>query len=285
MDNSEALDIDLPPSCSYLTALLNKIQPQTLSTKALLTSSYYIPTASDYSTVQDLISSSESSIRILEAELAKFQAVTNLLESRIANIRAYKEIQESLLLSPRAIRKLPDELLSEIFTDVCEGEGVRVSKISGQIWDLQQVCLRWRNVVQSTPLLWNNFIVEGAVEVKPSTVELRTRACLEFSRTSPLTIAIESGSRIRSRCQPLPPRIIEDIAKHADRWTSLSIREVVFHKALKETAAEDLIQQRGLSQLRTLDIANWNYCKFPYNIFRGAPVLEDITIQDVCGDP
>ncbi|KAF8984247.1 hypothetical protein BDQ17DRAFT_1217247, partial [Cyathus striatus] len=59
------------------------------------------------------------------------------------------------------IHKLPNEILSDIFSYAFDGvvdvlednEWPHLIPI-GSIWDLQLVCMRWRNIVQGSPLLW-----------------------------------------------------------------------------------------------------------------------------------
>ncbi|KAF8996810.1 hypothetical protein BDQ17DRAFT_1203197, partial [Cyathus striatus] len=106
--------------------------------------SYYVPNQLDRSAIEDILFASDDAIRALEAELSNFQ-------SRLSNIRSFFDFHRSLL-SP--IRELPDELLREIFGHVISGDAIDIGSHRNQMWDLLQVCIRWRNVVQDTPPLW-----------------------------------------------------------------------------------------------------------------------------------
>ncbi|KAF9003229.1 hypothetical protein BDQ17DRAFT_1242285, partial [Cyathus striatus] len=71
----------------------------------------------DRTAIQAVLSSSETSIHILKAEISKLQAATRLLQSRLSNIHRYADSHCSLL-SP--MRQLPDELLAVIFFYLCD---------------------------------------------------------------------------------------------------------------------------------------------------------------------
>ncbi|KAF8979964.1 hypothetical protein BDQ17DRAFT_1168315, partial [Cyathus striatus] len=112
----------------------------------------YVPTPQERITINTLASSSQVSINTIKATIANLQAVILNLQSRLSNYRAYNGFQCSLL-SP--IRKLPKEILGHIFSYV-SGHCILVENPrSGSIWDLQQVCVHWRDTVRETPLLWN----------------------------------------------------------------------------------------------------------------------------------
>ncbi|KAF9003247.1 hypothetical protein BDQ17DRAFT_1192165, partial [Cyathus striatus] len=116
--------------------------------------SNYVPPVSERSTIQACISASDIYIHTLEAALKSVQVVARDIQARLSNIRSYNEVQLALI-SP--IRRLPDELLVEIFAYVQEGKISIFQNLRGQIWDLQYVCVHWRNLVLNTPLLWSSF--------------------------------------------------------------------------------------------------------------------------------
>ncbi|KAF9011180.1 hypothetical protein BDQ17DRAFT_1345649 [Cyathus striatus] len=204
------------------------------------------------------ISSIQTLISSCGAELCNLQLATTLLQSRISNICAFQRS----LLSP--VRRLPDELLGEIFTHGHEA-----------IWDLQQVCTRWRRVVRSIPSLWRRFEMTVR-KINIATVNLRVQWCLKFSGMASLSIEFpwpDPGSGF-------PPGIHADIANHADRWASITFSEDVFSEAMENTSMGDIIKQRGLSKLHKLSI----YAKkvpFSYDIFQAAPALEEVNLHNL----
>ncbi|KAF9000510.1 hypothetical protein BDQ17DRAFT_677361 [Cyathus striatus] len=283
MEDLERLQIDLPPclECGYLTGVLDKIPPRTIST--LNASSYYIPSTDERSTIEDHISSSETSILTVEAELAKLYVATKILESRRKNLREYEERQCSLLSS---LRQVPDELLSEIFAYViCEKE-IQLTDGSSPIWGLQQVCVRWRDLVQNTPLLWCNIMLKDYRSrynpAQAAHIAMQTKLCLKFSRTTPLSVSImpvyDSTARVVTS-------VLEDIAKHAHRWQFLHLDGNFLHHALRNTKMGALIQQHGLVQLRKLCVTYYDEkvleVELPLDFFRSATTstLEEVFIS------
>ncbi|KAF8978178.1 hypothetical protein BDQ17DRAFT_1206760, partial [Cyathus striatus] len=105
--------------------------------------SFDFPAPQEQPIIQEIVSSSDSTIRALEAELT-------IIQSQISKVRACRDIHSSLLAP---IRKLPDEILSEIFMHV-RGKAINIDEDLVPIGDLQQVCVRWRSIIRSTPSLW-----------------------------------------------------------------------------------------------------------------------------------
>ncbi|KAF9003242.1 hypothetical protein BDQ17DRAFT_490017 [Cyathus striatus] len=199
-------------TCCYFRELLNEIPSEVIPIS--LARSNHVPSTSDRPTIEALVSTSDTSIRTLKAALINIRSVYEDLYVRLENIREYNDVQRSLL-SP--IRRLPDELLANIFAYVYGGKISILTKSHGQIWDLQQVCIRWRNLAQSTPLLWNNFEVGIRRIDDPAIMERRIRACLKFSNPAPLSMVL------------LPTNIymffsaLGSIADQAHRWRSLTV--------------------------------------------------------------
>ncbi|KAF8979966.1 hypothetical protein BDQ17DRAFT_1264226, partial [Cyathus striatus] len=117
-----------------------------------LVRSNYCPASQDCSTIEAGLSSFQATINALEAKIFDLEAITTHLRFRLSNYNTYKDFQRSLL-SP--IRKVPDEILSHIFMLVSNHSTIDIiDYIPGDIWDLQRVCVRWRNIVRSTSSLW-----------------------------------------------------------------------------------------------------------------------------------
>ncbi|KAF9003238.1 hypothetical protein BDQ17DRAFT_489689 [Cyathus striatus] len=142
----------------------------------------------------------------------------------------------------------------------------------GQIWDLQQVCARWRNLVQNTPILWCNLKVGSRGVVVPAMVKKPIKTCLKFSRATLLSIIL-----LPKKSSTLYP-IFEAIAVHAPRWKSLTIEGLVIYCTLRMAAAWAHIDTKeGLPQLRTLNIIGVQKSDFQY-VFQGAVALEEVSL-------
>ncbi|KAF9003244.1 hypothetical protein BDQ17DRAFT_490192 [Cyathus striatus] len=193
----------------------------------------------------------------------------SLVQLRLANIRACNAVQRC---SQSRICQLPDELLVKIFTYVQDGNISILRRSPGQIWDLQQVCVRWRNIVQSAPSLWNNFEVRLQGDVDPETMTKRIQSCLKFSGTAPLSMTL------LPLFTHMPFLVFEDIANHAHRWKSLTVDGCTIDHALEATAAMGLIEHRGLSQLHSLFLSGGHEVDTFHHVFQTATALEEVTI-------
>ncbi|KAF8996530.1 hypothetical protein BDQ17DRAFT_1429677 [Cyathus striatus] len=175
--------------------------------------------------------------------------------------------------------KLPNELLGEIFTHVCT-ESIHLSHGGHPIWDLLQVCSLWRNVVQSTPILWADFIIEqpegprGRVVITDQCIIWRTRLCLEFSGTVPLSIVF--------RPWRLSGIVLELAAAHANRWETFSICESTLNQ-MDGFRTIDIVKPQGLGKLRRLDISEENTTSMNSNpashIYQNATILEELKVE------
>ncbi|KAF8984252.1 hypothetical protein BDQ17DRAFT_1217679, partial [Cyathus striatus] len=87
----------------------------------------------------------------LKTEIQSLEETASKLRLHLSKHNTYKDFQKSLL-SP--IWKLPNETLVEIFTYVCREHVVLGNSEPGGIWDIQCVCMRWHNVMHSTPSMW-----------------------------------------------------------------------------------------------------------------------------------
>ncbi|KAF8992596.1 hypothetical protein BDQ17DRAFT_202061 [Cyathus striatus] len=138
MENiNEPINLSLSPPTQCLqcgSMIIARIASQPIPFSLL--ESGYFPNQSDHSTIQKFVSSTEETIRMLEGQLL--------------HIRKFTAFQRSLLAP---IRKLPEELLSEIFGRIVLEEDIDICSLRGNIWDIREVCSRWRNVVESTGAL------------------------------------------------------------------------------------------------------------------------------------
>ncbi|KAF8999345.1 hypothetical protein BDQ17DRAFT_1427954 [Cyathus striatus] len=223
---------------------------------------YHVPSQQDRKTIKNQLSSCDATIDSLESEVSQLQEVTSLLQLRLENYRSYKRFKRSLLTS---INNLPDETLSNIFfytfggiVDVLEAEPfhpLTKQRFDGCIWDLQLVCVRWRDIILGNPLMWSHFELLPHYSLwkdpKPSltAVSRRIQSCLKYSRASTLTISITCNVS-----SVVPISALGDIAYHADRLGSFAIEHKIFLLAIENTEMGALIKKRGLSRLRKLKI-------------------------------
>ncbi|KAF9003236.1 hypothetical protein BDQ17DRAFT_489902 [Cyathus striatus] len=276
MENLTDLDLHhLPPPCSkcgYLSGILSKVPPPMEAPTSLLRSQY-LPSTTDRMTIQSIVSSGNIAIQSLETQLSELKMATRLLQSRLSNIRRHTEFQRSLL-SP--VHQLPNDLLVEIFFYVFH-TGVDMFTRSGDIWNVLQVCARWRNVAQDTPLLWSKITVAQHLEkFQPCTVAARIRSCLEYSREVPLSVTLAlADAAISDRTIQ---HAIKDVVNHAHRWTYLATGGTTLCFILREdTTIATLIQQEGLPNLRTLKLMGC-HSYTAYSAFQGATALDDVSL-------
>ncbi|KAF9003857.1 hypothetical protein BDQ17DRAFT_1355048 [Cyathus striatus] len=135
----------------------------------------YVPTQSDLSSIQNLISLSD--------EVERNVAV------RLQEILKFNALQRSLLAP---IRRLSEDVLVEIFR-LLVSNPIEIGTKEGHIWNLWRVSVYWREVLERTPQLWNKFKV-GRRDIKPETIARRIDWCLKFSGTAPLSISLHPPS-------------------------------------------------------------------------------------------
>ncbi|KAJ7577517.1 hypothetical protein C8J56DRAFT_367832 [Mycena floridula] len=108
--------------------------------------------------------------------------LTDLELLRLIILNAYPAI------SP--IRLLPTEILGEIFQHSLASES---NKLDGKmsIWNLMQVCPRWRNLIQNSPSLWRHVDI-GLTEPRSLKSIDELQQFLRFSGALPLTVRFNS---------------------------------------------------------------------------------------------
>ncbi|KAF9004325.1 hypothetical protein BDQ17DRAFT_1424763 [Cyathus striatus] len=181
------------------------------------------------------------------------------------------------------ISRLLDELLVDIFSRICL-HPISITVGPGDIWDIQQVCKRWRRVVRGTPTLWSTFNVgdSGLLPPRPDLIvdldimNLRVQECLLLSKMAPLSI---SFLEVRS---VLAHGAYTDVADHANRWLSFTVTGELLSYMLASVARfSDLLKRRGLAELRALTIkynstSNYGDSELLYDIFQIATALEEV---------
>ncbi|KAF8993253.1 hypothetical protein BDQ17DRAFT_1368602 [Cyathus striatus] len=239
-----------------------------------LVRSHYVPTAQEHSTIETLVSSSGFAISALESAISDLQSTTSLLQFRLMHYGAYREFHGALL-SP--IRKLPNELLGHIFAYVCNDTVDIVTTNTDSIWDLQRVCMRWRDVLKHIQSLWCNFRIEYVSCGKipgHAAITRRILSCLENSGSQPLTITLKPETY---SAFPIP--VFADIGIHSDRWESLSIDATLLTYAMEQTEFKAIIQRYGMSRLRSLILDETSRSPYPFHVFKGATNLQGIDLS------
>ncbi|KAF8994238.1 hypothetical protein BDQ17DRAFT_1367236 [Cyathus striatus] len=215
----------------------------------------YVPTQSDISSIQNIISLSDE--------------VERNVALRLQEIRKFNALQRSLLAP---IRRLSEDVLVEIFR-LLVSNPIEIGTREGHIWNLWRVSVYWREVLERTPQLWNKFQV-GRRDIKPETIARRIDWCLKFSGTAPLSISLHPPSD-----SVLPLLAVENIARHANRLLYFSVGDDIICRASEETNTQEIIEECGLAQLRTLILKDRGWPMDTYRIFWTATGLEDLKMK------
>ncbi|KAF8999950.1 hypothetical protein BDQ17DRAFT_725843 [Cyathus striatus] len=181
----------------------------------------------------------------------------------------FNALQRSLLAP---IRRLSEDVLIEIFS-LLVSNPIDIGTREGHIWNLWRVSVHWREVLERTPQLWNKFQV-GRRDIRPETIARRINWCLKFSGTAPLSISLHPPSD-----SVLPLLAVENIVRHANRLLYFSVGDDIICRASEETNIQEIIQECGLAQLRTLILKDLGWPMDTYRIFWTATGLEDLRMS------
>ncbi|KAJ7619236.1 hypothetical protein DFH06DRAFT_1342094 [Mycena polygramma] len=119
-------------------------------------------------------------------------------------------------------KSLPPELLSEIFTIVCDDHDPMTKAFRIACYRLTAVCLFWRDVANATPSMWHSLLVA------PLTTTEHVDLFLQRSDTRPLAIEIQlsPGSVDQAEAESKFQHIVgltASIMPSVLRWETLSI--------------------------------------------------------------
>ncbi|KAF8979971.1 hypothetical protein BDQ17DRAFT_1416602 [Cyathus striatus] len=268
-----------PPAwyCDYINAVMSKFPNPDLPMSSVR--SNYSLTPQDRSLIENQLSY-EDAIDTLDEEVHALRIAISTLETRQSLYRKYKEYQFSFL-SP--IRKMPNELLVHIFTYVCADSIDLVGTVPGDFWDIQRVCVHWRNIIHSTPSLWRSFEIKEISSADPNTpppamIAYRIQLCLQYSGNSPLAISLRPVD-----VTAFPIFIMEDIANQCHRWERFAVDVDILVGAREETDIRVIIKNKGLPNLRELTIDGQEpfgslsgRTPCPFRLFKGASAVEEI---------
>ncbi|KAF8995117.1 hypothetical protein BDQ17DRAFT_1330762 [Cyathus striatus] len=167
------------------------------------------------------------------------------------------ELQTNLKLS--ATIEIPDDIFREIFGHVLHDKVIDIGKDRDAIWDLCNVCVRWRDIIQDMPSLWSNFKVSGT-NICSTSITNRIKLCLKLSKMHGLSISL-----LPLFPKDFPTKALEHIAMHADRVMSLSIDNSIIIRMTEYTSVTSLIRQKGLGQLQKFAMRGKKDDKVPLN--------------------
>jgi len=150
-------------------------------------------------------------------DIARIDQEMDRLQHRRAALLASKHAHQGLL-SP--IRRTPPELLAKIFI-LClpVDQFVMINVLDAPLL-LAQICRRWREIVLSTPRLWNSLcVVEHLLEeLIPFNRILLIKVWLSRSGNLPLSISINGFHNSTN-----PQDLMDVLIPFASRWSNLAL--------------------------------------------------------------
>ncbi|KAF9461415.1 hypothetical protein BDZ94DRAFT_1263646 [Collybia nuda] len=109
----------------------------------------------DQQLVREVLVETENHVQSLDKEISRLQAAID----RIQGLRSSEITRISRLrMGVAPHRRAPPEVLAKIFVHCAVMEGSKVylpPRCNYSIWDVIQVCSRWRKIAFAEPLLWN----------------------------------------------------------------------------------------------------------------------------------
>ena len=210
---------------------------------------------------------SETELRIADLEEIKRRSseTNELILCRLEEYHSYAFYHQSFLA---AIRHFPSELLSEIFI-ICVTDSASDRLFSAScLPTLRKVCRRWRDIVDTTPRLWNRLLRISAslfLETEPSGLLMR----FTLARDLPLPIDV----RIHQSCVTVTP-MLKTLITHSDRICELKI-----HCRWRALHLLSGMSSR-LRNLHTLELTTSNsFQDTDTAIFSIAPQLRDVCFR------
>ena len=248
----EGREITSCPTCGSLIGVIPDAPPNISS----------IDSPQLESMARSVVSETEQRIAELEETKQRSLETHQLILRQLEEYHSYAFYHKSLLAP---IRHCPSELLSEIFV-ICVTDSASDSFISAsRLSTLKKVCRRWRDIVHTTPRLWNRFpriSTKSLLGTEPS----RLQIYFELARDLPLSIDVH----IDESCVTLTP-MLKTLIMHSDR-----IGELKIHCQWRELRLLSGMSSR-LRNLRTLELTTIN-SKYDTDtaIFLIAPQLRDV---------
>ncbi|KAF9255504.1 hypothetical protein L218DRAFT_334140 [Marasmius fiardii PR-910] len=202
---------------------------------------------SERNLVSHFLDDAEKELEEFQTEINKLNGVILSLENKRDGLRNRMKSYRSLL-SP--IHRLPPEILANVFAYSSRPMEILQFGVIPDVVLLSMVCVRWREVVLSTPSLWSNIQmdfgawVDGTLDAYtvsyiqlPLAVNM-VEMFLERSRPAPLTLKFGFPSTV------VCPRVgvlLEVLCRVSERWRSLDI-----------TLGSDLLDHRKLGSIPNL---------------------------------
>ncbi|KAE9399361.1 hypothetical protein BT96DRAFT_1019530 [Gymnopus androsaceus JB14] len=206
-----------------------------------------------------------------DAEVVRLQSRIISMQNQRRHLeegkRRLEECKACLRFLRSPIRKLPKEALLRIFDFACGINEITSKKLSTMpTLSISGVCLRWRNLAQSYPILWSRIRIE--MQTTPPNYPILRLLNLynERSRNSPLTFEITGPT---DGCDPQPHHraLCTSIAAHSNRWQKLTVHEPKVFDALVA------LNPRRLLMLEVLNIDSL-FCdeSSDFDMFENSPI-------------
>jgi len=223
-----------------------------------------------HSSISQILSDVEADFSYYGSEISGLQTRLLYLRTKQNLLKKHRERLQSLS-SP--IRKLPIELLTQIFTFVCDIEAVRIDKSARHFvgWRspfvLASVCNGWRQIVTASPQMWSNLYYDNDFYGPP--FEAALRLCLERSKSYPLSLKIDilGGSTSTS--------LLELLVEQSTRWRHV---QILVGTSLSESPLS-IMTGKPLQLLESLEILDCDdeYCDL--NAFQSVPRLRSLHLD------
>lgn len=206
----------------------------------------YSPDELERAVYSKLLDDTQTEMYHCQSELRRLRDLTGTLEAQEKLLKAHMAGIRSIM-SP--IQKLPQEILDEIFKYICCSGDTNPNWISRDEKHLptitiSRVCIRWYNLVMSTPALWSSF---GTQDFGSSSTSSLFDRFLERSRFHPIDFTISDDYRSKANLD-----VVSSLTKseNSRRWRHVRIDAHESGKIL-----EPLIESRGsLPVLKSLSL-------------------------------
>ncbi|KAF5338237.1 hypothetical protein D9758_012846 [Tetrapyrgos nigripes] len=204
-------------------------------------------------------------IALLAQEIERGERIVESLKQSRLNALLHMKMGEALLAP---IAKLPRELLEEIFQHYCRDEYEELPLIGEHPADkLSSVCTLWRDIAQSSPMLWSYVHLPGfsllgsatsannpddhTLPAYAATAKETLARCLALSKDASLHIIFSCN--MRSDLKGINVDLLHQMLVHSRRWSSADITldsldavSRAFSRVLSESSPFPCLQQLHL---------------------------------------
>ncbi|KAF8967489.1 hypothetical protein BDZ97DRAFT_1916772 [Flammula alnicola] len=230
----------------------------------------YIPSIEERASIATKLEEFRADLSVLDRELDRLNSAIKQLETQRSDIELEISYQSGLL-SP--IRQLPDELLGEIML-YCSRGRVDVCAPRSDVWQLEKVCKRWKDLAISTQEIWSSLdvflgsLIPYKAGIPVSVVARLVGLCVERSKDHSLSIKfIEIGSPVHFE------EVFKLLSRYSHRWRDISFSLSMLYKPPN--------LDHGLARLRSLGLSGVYKGSTPFISFQHAQQLSEIRLFSV----